>query len=401
MNGENDVDEFFDVLVVGGGNAGIGAAAHLSRRGLADVAVLEPQPVHTYRPLLSYVGAGRASLKDAERTQRSVTPTGCTWLRDSAVEIDPATRTVRCASGRRYGYRDLVLGPGLVPDEDALPGLADALDSDGVASNYVDRSEQTCRTMSAMRSGGRAVFTVPRAPVSCTGTCYKPLFLSVEHWRRTGVTDVDVTLVVDRPDLLGVPELDRRLTRLLRDHDVRVMMRTAVTALAPADHRITVTGADGQAEDLNYDMLHLVPPFRGPRWVEESGLADPGEHGLVAIDPRTFRHRRHPEIWALGDGATVDTDPSGGALRRQAAILAGNLIAARAGQELSEYDGYTVAPIVVGPRSLIAAEFDRTGAVTSSLPRFLDPLAARRSAYGLDRFLLPIAYWKLFLTGRA
>lgn len=51
----------FDVMVIGGGNAGISAAARLLRRGIRDVAVVEPQWVHTYRPLLSYVGGGQAS----------------------------------------------------------------------------------------------------------------------------------------------------------------------------------------------------------------------------------------------------------------------------------------------------------------------------------------------------
>lgn len=54
-----DGDQHFDVLVIGGGNAGLSAAARLLRKGFGRVAVIEPQTVHTYRPLLSYVGAAR------------------------------------------------------------------------------------------------------------------------------------------------------------------------------------------------------------------------------------------------------------------------------------------------------------------------------------------------------
>ena len=63
-----NVDASFDVVVVGGGNGGISAAARLLEMGIADVAVLEPQAVHTYRPLLSYVGAGQADMRSAERS---------------------------------------------------------------------------------------------------------------------------------------------------------------------------------------------------------------------------------------------------------------------------------------------------------------------------------------------
>ena len=51
-----------DVLVVGGGNAGVSLAARLLRDGATDVAVVTDQPVHIYRPLLNYVGAGEARM---------------------------------------------------------------------------------------------------------------------------------------------------------------------------------------------------------------------------------------------------------------------------------------------------------------------------------------------------
>ncbi|CCQ17423.1 Sulfide-quinone oxidoreductase [Rhodococcus sp. AW25M09] len=49
---------------------------------------------------------------------------------------------------------------------------------------------------------------------------------------------------------------------------------------------------------------------------------------------------------------------------------------------------------------LIAAEFDRTGTLTPSLPSFLDPVKARRSAWLFDRYGLPLTYWNMILRGR-
>lgn len=391
----------YDVLIIGGGNAGISAAARLLKKGVSDVAVIEPKQVHTYKPLLSYVGAGQAPLTEAERTQRSVTPEGCVWLEDSVVSVDPAERSVRCASGMEYGYRDLVLGQGLIADEAALPGVHAALRFPDVASNYLDRAERTWRLVRDLPAHSHAVFTVPRPPVGCTGTTVKPLFLAAAHWKRTGrLPTVDITLVVDRESLLGVPDLDPRLAGHLRDLGVRVLMDTAVAALEPESKRITVTDHAGVDERIDYDMLHLVPPYRGPLWVQESGLAGEQPHGVVDIDSRTMRHRRHPEVWAAGDGAAIDTDSSGGALRKQISVLVDNLVASRSGGAMSSYDGYTVAPIAVEAHTLIAAEFDRTGALASSLPSFLDPLKPRRSAWAFDRYGLPQSYWHMILAGK-
>jgi sulfide:quinone oxidoreductase len=397
----NRDDGSFDVLVIGGGNAGVSAAARLIRKGVTGVGLIEPNDIHTYRPLLSYVGGGQASMREAERTQRSVIPRGCTWLRDSAVMVDPDSRTVWCASGRRYGYRDLVLGTGLVPDTDALAGIHAALDSPAVASNYVQRAEDTWQLVQDMPLGGKAVFTVPRPPVSCTATTIKPLFLAAAHWKRTGrLSGVDITLVVDRPNLLPASQLDGRLLEHLRTLGVRVLFDTAVTELSPNQHNITVTGPDGAIEHLPYDMLHLVPPFRGARWLESSGLTDAQPHGLIDIDSRTLRHRTYPEIWAAGDAAAVDTDPSGGGLRPQISILVDNLLAARDGGTLQDYDGYTVAPVTTDAHRLIPGEYDRAGSIASSLPSFIDPLRPRRAAWAFDRYVLPRTYWNLILNGR-
>ncbi|MCG5431933.1 NAD(P)/FAD-dependent oxidoreductase [Mycobacterium sp. MYCO198283] len=395
------VQRTFDVLIVGGGNAGVSAAARLIRRGVTDVAIIEPQGVHTYRPLLSYVGGGEASLRDAERTQRSVIPRGATWIREPATAVDPAARAVTCADGTSYGYRDVVVATGLVPDTDELPDLSAALRSPAVASNYVDLAEKTWELVKALPAGGHAVFTVPRPPVSCTGTTIKPLFLAAAHWRRTGILPaVRMSLIVDRPDLLGVAALDDRLRRHLDELGVE-LRHGRVTGVHPDRRAVTWIGPDGTSQTVDYDMLHLVPPFRGPRWLAESGLTADGSHGLVDVDPRTFRHRSHAGVWAIGDCATVDTDPSGGALRRQTAILADNILAVRRGGGFSEYDGYTVAPIATDAHRLIFGEFDRRGELSSSLPSFVDPLKAYRATWAVDRYALPPMYWHLILPGRA
>ncbi|WP_458609909.1 NAD(P)/FAD-dependent oxidoreductase [Mycobacterium sp. C3-094] len=394
---EQDTEQRFDVVVVGGGNAGISAAARLLRKGFQRIAAVEPQTVHTYRPLLSYVGGGQANLRRAERTQRSVTPSRCTWIRDAAVSVDPAGSTVECATGRRLRYTDLVIGTGLVPDDDELPGVTAALKTPAVASNYLDHAEKTWRRIRAMPSGGHAVFTVPRAPVSCTATTMKPLFLAAAHWRDTGrLPGVNITLVIDRPHLVGVPEIDARLSKRLAELDVRILYDTAVGELKPEANVISVGGG----EHMHYDFLHLVPPFRGPRWLQTSGLTGKQPHGLVDIDSTTLQHRTYPNIWSAGDVAAVDTDPSGGALRRQIAILVHNMRAARDGTAMKRYDGYTVAPITTDRHRLIAGEFDRSGRLASSLPSFVDSTTPRRSAWAFDRHVLPQTYWHGILRGR-
>jgi sulfide:quinone oxidoreductase len=92
--------EHHEVLIVGGGNAGISLGARLLRDGASDVAIVESQEVHRYRPLLNYVGAGEAEMSSLERPMGDVIPDGCTWIRDRVVSVGRGSRR-RAAAVRR------------------------------------------------------------------------------------------------------------------------------------------------------------------------------------------------------------------------------------------------------------------------------------------------------------
>ena len=57
------------ILIVGGGTAGITVAARMLRRGYTDVAVIEPSNTHYYQPLWTLVGGGQAKASTTERAR--------------------------------------------------------------------------------------------------------------------------------------------------------------------------------------------------------------------------------------------------------------------------------------------------------------------------------------------
>ena len=73
------------------------------------------------------------------------------------------------------------------------PASTPPLSTPAVASNYLNDAEKTWDLVRSIRPGGHAVFTVPRPPVSCTGTTVKPLFLAAAHWKRTGTCPVSTS----------------------------------------------------------------------------------------------------------------------------------------------------------------------------------------------------------------
>lgn len=403
-----------DVVVIGGGNAGISLAARLRRDGCRDVAVVDPAEVHHYRPLLSYVAGGLATLDDLRRPQADVVPEGCHWYADRVVAVDPERSTVRLAGGQELTYGDLAVCPGSQVDWDALPGSRAAMATPSASTSYLPEHAPDTWTMLSRLREGRAVFAVADAHVPCAPVALKPLFLAADHWRREGVLDrIEIDLLAEADALVPQARADLLLREAADGYGVRVrtgVRLASVDAGARTLHLRTAGGteaggtdaggsAPGGTEAVPYDVLYLAPPHRAPAWVAASGLADDGSDGLVAVDPGTLQHVTHARVWGLGDAAAVDALPSGGALRKQVPVVADNIAARRSGRPMRRYSGYSVAPVTTSRRHLLLGEFDRAGRPEPTV-RVPDLVRPRRSLLLFDRYLEPRVYWHRLLRGK-
>lgn len=389
--------EHHEVLIIGGGNAGISLAARLLRDGAKDVAVVESESVHRYRPLLSYVGGGEATMASLERPASSVMPERSTAIHGEVVAVDPEGPRVSLRDGRHISCSTLVLAPGLEEDWDAIPGLEESYAAGWAGSTFVIGTAP--RVWPALRdlTSGRAVFTMPPEPAPCAATALKPLFMACDHWRRQGVLkDLDVHLVLPGPTPIGVPKADRFIEQALESYGVTVLRNARVVSVQ--DRQIRVATPQGEQELDTIAFAHVIPHYRSPRWIVESGLAGTTEAGLVDVDPLTLQHRRHPALWSLGDVADLGIKPSGGALRKQVVVLAHNILAPDA-STLQHYDGYTVMPITVARHKLMLVEVDRAGRPQPSVS-FIDPVRPRRITWLIDRYALPQVYFRRLLRGK-
>ncbi|QHC20624.1 NAD(P)/FAD-dependent oxidoreductase [Streptomyces sp. GS7] len=392
------------ILIIGGGTAGITVAARLRRAGLRDIALLEPSDTHWYQPLWTLVGGGQAPLRAALRTEAEVIPPGVRWLRERATAVDPAARTVTTATGRVLSYGRLVLAPGLSLDWDGVPGLAAAVGHDGVSSNYrPDLAPYTWELIRRMRRG-TAVFTMPSGPVKCGGAPQKIAYLAADYWRKRGVLGaIRPVLALPESSLFKVPVFARALEQTARRYGIEVRLQTELTRLDGAAREAELTDhATGTAETVRYDLLHAVPPQRAPRWLADGPLADPASpYGYVKADPQTLQHPDFPEVFVLGDVANLPTSKTGAAIRKQAPVLVGNLLAGLRGRPATaRYDGYTSCPLVTARHKMLLAEFDYDLRPAPSFP-FLDTTRERTDMWFLKRYGLPQLYFQGMLKGRA
>ncbi|GHH69331.1 pyridine nucleotide-disulfide oxidoreductase [Streptosporangium violaceochromogenes] len=392
------------VLIVGGGSAGVSVAARLRNARVGDIGLIEPSGTHYYQPLWTLVGGGCAPVGKSARPQASVVPRGVAWLKDRAVEIDPGDRTVTTASGARVGYDRLVVCPGIQLDWERVAGMAEALRTPAVSSNYTyELAPKTWELIRDLRSG-TAVFTMPAGPIKCAGAPQKIAYLAADHWRRRGVLGaIRVVLVLPTPGLFGVREFAEELERVVARYGIEVRTNSELVEVDGEGRQVVVADhAAGTRETIGYDLLHVVPPQSAPDWIKAGPLADPGNPaGYVEVDKHTMRHVRHPEVFALGDAGSTPNSKTGAAVRRQAPVVARNVIATLGNQPPpASYDGYASCPLTTARDKTLLAEFDYTMRPTPSFP-FIDTTRERRDMWYLKRYGLSALYWNLMLKGRA
>lgn len=392
--------EHHHILIVGGGTAGITVGAALRRRlGGNSLGVVEPSGRHFYQPLWTLVGGGVFDKRKSERREDSLIPKGATWVRDAASELVPEENEIVTAGGRRIGYDFLVVAPGIQIDWDAIPGLAETIGGDSVASIY--GYEHVDKTWDLIRNfqGGTAVFTFPSTPVKCPGAAQKIMYLADDHFRKAGIRDrTNVIFASAAPGIYGVEKYAVTLRKVVERKGIETRFRHNLIEVRPETKEAVFEQLDtGETVVIPYDLLHVTPPQSAPDFVKRSPLA--GESGWLELDKHTLQHARWPNVFGLGDTSDLPTAKTAAAIRHQARVVLANLLAAREGRELpARYDGYTACPIVTGYGKLVLAEFDYDLTPKETFP--FDQSKERRSMYLLKKRGLPFLYWQGMMRGR-
>lgn len=392
--------EKHEIVIVGGGTAGISVAARL--RNLAHppgVTIIEPSDKHYYQPLWTLVGAGVFRKEETARDQKPFIPRGATWLRDKVASFDPDQNQLTLASGTTLAYDQLIVAAGIQLDWAKIPGLKESIGKQGVVSNYA--YETVDSTWAAIREfkGGRALFTFPNTPIKCAGAPQKIMYLAEHAFRRAGVRDrSEVVFASAGPRIFGVAKYRESLEAIIAARDIHTHFRHDLVEIRGDRKQAVFEQLDTHEKVvMDYDMIHVTPPQSSPDFIKQSKLAN--AQGWVEVDKYTMQHTRYPNVFSLGDCSSLPTSKTGAAIRKQAPILVDNLVAFRAGKPLpGRYDGYASCPLITGYGTCIMAEFDYDGNPTETFD--FDQSQERTSMYMLKAYALPKMYWHGMLRGR-
>jgi sulfide:quinone oxidoreductase len=242
-------------------------------------------------------------------------------------------------------------------------------------------------------------------PIKCAGAPQKVMYLSADHWRNEGrLDDIQVDFMNAGGALFGVKDYVPALMEYVERYGAHLNFFHNLVAIDGPARSATFEVREPEKEarrvTVGFDMIHVTPPQTAPDFIRVSPLADAA--GWVDVDQHTLRHKTHANVWSLGDVMNAPNAKTAAAARKQAPVVAENIIADMVGRgALAQYDGYGSCPLTVERGRIVLAEFGYGGALKPSFPKWLiDGTRPSRAAWLLKERVLPPVYWRAMLRGR-
>jgi sulfide:quinone oxidoreductase len=332
------------VVVLGGGVAGTVLANRLVRsKAPVDVTLIDGHGTHLFQPAFIDVALGDRRAKDVEHDERSLLDRRVRLVVGRATAIRRDERRVRIETGEEFPFDALAIASGATPDARAIEGFRE-----GAFHFHCRRRAAALAQELDCFSGGRIVVGASALPYKCPPSVLSFALLFEERLRRTNRrAATEITYIYPVEGVQPSAAASRAFAPLLEERGIRVVSPFPIAAIDPGARR--VLSKNGRA--LEYDLLVLAPPHRGPGFLRGSGLCAP--EGFVRVDPETMRAA--PGIYALGDAADVrrpGEDPvpkSGAAARAQAAVVARNIAAEASLREAAaRYNGGAICLAATG-----------------------------------------------------
>ncbi|MEU9290793.1 FAD-dependent oxidoreductase [Streptomyces sp. NPDC048275] len=307
-----------DVVVVGGGYAGVMAANRLTQRDDVTVTLINPRPSFVERIRLHQLVGGS---HDAVVDYRKVLAESVRLVVDTVTRIDASERSVRLATGGTVGYDYLIYAVGSGSADPRVPGAA-----------------EFAYPMSGLEEAERLRPVVDAAPVSAAVTVVGAGPTGIETAAELAEEGRTVTLVCG--EVLG-PYLHPRGRRSVAER----LAELGVTVLEGPDTKVTAVARDAVrlsgGRELPSEVTIWTAGFGVPDLAARSGLSTDALGRLLTDE--TLTSVDDVRIVAAGDSAAPSDLPF--RMSCQAAVQLGPQAAETV---LSRLAGEQPAPVDAG-----------------------------------------------------
>ena len=378
------------ILVLGGGTGGTLVANLLAKKlrsDEAEITLLSASSRHLYQPGWLYVPFGWQDPRSLSRSLKSLLNKRVKLEIGTVSRLELEQHRVRLegsleASTLEYDYLVIATGSRVTPED--VPGL-----SEGGHHFYTEEAAWKLHAALEEFRGGHIVVGVGGLPHKCPVAPLEFVFLLEEFLTRKGVreqTKITYTYPINR--VFSIESVAEVAAPILEERGIEVETFFNLERVDP-DLKLAVSM---EGSELGYDLLVMIPPHRGAKFLEDSPIAD--AQGWVETDRETLQVKDHPNIFALGDTTNLPISKAGSTAHFEAPVIVERLVAQIRGTqpdpERGTYHGKVICFLESGYEKASILAFDYENPPKVPAPSWL---------YHYEKMAFNKAYWYLVPTG--
>ena len=307
------------VVVVGGGFGGATAAKYIRMWDPSiDVVLIERESGFTSCPISNLVLAGYSSMQEISHGYDGLRRHGVQVVRDKALAVDAAKKTVRLARGGDISYERLIVSPGIDFNFGEVQGYEAAMNAGRVLHAW-KAGPQTLALraqLEQMRDGGVYVLSIPLAPYRCPPGPYERASMVAAYFKQAKPRS-KVLILDANPDVTSKAGLFKAAWK---DYYAGIIEYRGNAKAVGVD--AAASAVKLEVEDVKGDVLNVVPPHRAGNIAQEAGLITTNNR-WCDVDWRTMESKAVPGVHVLGDATlSAPAMPKSGSMANNHAKIA-------------------------------------------------------------------------------
>ncbi|MEQ1642659.1 MAG: FAD-dependent oxidoreductase [Pyrinomonadaceae bacterium] len=328
------------ILILGGGFGGLIVAERLATEldPTHDITVVAPNRKFTFYPGLVHLAFGECDADDITfDLAAKLKSIGVRYVQGEMIELDSSGKKAVIAGEDISGeihYDFLVLAIGRRLATGRVPGFFEY-------SSHLLGTGAAIKFGQAVRNFDRGRIIVglcpgARLPVPVCETAFA-LAKMFEKQIAGGEIDLSVIFPESLQSSFGGASLHKELENAFARHHINVLYDIPISEITP-EHLIS-----SQDHKIEYDLLMLVPPFRGNAQLRSEGIVD--EEDFVLVDDR-MKIAGLDSSYAVGDIVAFSGPKFAHMAVRQAEVAATNLISEINGDEPEKTYYHEIAAVI-------------------------------------------------------
>ncbi|MCE7733558.1 MAG: NAD(P)/FAD-dependent oxidoreductase [Candidatus Heimdallarchaeota archaeon] len=375
------------IVIVGSGTGGTIVSNRIHKKlkkGKVpyEITVIDPTFQHLYQPGFLFTMVGKEKDGNLIQDSRKMMPKIVNSIMDKVKFINTEEKFVETVESGNFGYDYLIIASGSRLAFDSVDWWNDSI-------HHFYNQEGSTKLRGAIESfeGGKIVVSIADLPYKCPPAPIEAAMLLDDYFKKKGMRDkVEISYTSPLGRAFSIETTNTRVEPYLEEKNI-ALYTMFNTDEVDTEEKVIYSM---EGEDLDYDLLIMVPPHNGHRFIIDSGIAE--GQGWIDVDRHTLQVLNQDSIYALGDTTNLPISKAGSTAHHEAPVIAQNIYDEIMGKELSgHYNGEVQCFFLTSFGSSMFINFDY-----DNPPK---PSPTRRIWYWFKLVFKPM-YFRLVTRGR-